>query len=68
MPTHSISTKTVFRWFCCPSGLITVKVWLDRTGYVPGDTILLNADVENESQTALLGSTVSFIEVLCLIF
>nr|CAH0099588.1 unnamed protein product [Daphnia galeata] len=62
MPTQSIKTKPVFRWFCCRSGLITVKVYLHRTGYVAGETILLHADVDNQSQTTLLGSTVSLIE------
>ena len=46
------------------SGLITVKVYLHRTGYVAGETILLHADVDNQSQTTLLGSTVSLIEVI----
>jgi hypothetical protein len=63
MPTQSIKTKPVFRWFCCRSGLITVKVYLHRTGYVADETILLHADVDNQSQTTLLGSTVSLIEV-----
>jgi hypothetical protein len=63
MPTQSIKAKPVFRWLCCRSGLITVKVYLHRTGYVAGETILLHADVDNQSQTTLLGSTVSLIEV-----
>ncbi|EFX73485.1 hypothetical protein DAPPUDRAFT_325266 [Daphnia pulex] len=62
MPTQSIKAKPVFRWLCCRSGLITVKVYLHRTGYVAGETILLHADVDNQSQTTLLGSTVSLIE------
>lgn len=67
MPTQSIKTKPVFRWLCCRSGLITVKVYLHRMGYVAGETILLHADVDNQSQTTLLGSTVSLIEVFDLI-
>lgn len=63
MPTESIKTKTVFRWGCCRSGDLTVKIWLERAGYVPGETILLYADLDNQSHSTVLGSSVSFIEV-----
>lgn len=62
LPTQSIKSKPVFRWFCCRSGLITVTLYLDRTGYVAGETILLHADVDNQSMTTLLGATVFLIE------
>ncbi|KAK4028277.1 hypothetical protein OUZ56_017557 [Daphnia magna] len=62
LPTQSIKTKPVFPWFCCRSGLITVTLYLDRTGYVAGETILLHADVDNQSMTTLLGATVFLIE------
>lgn len=63
MPSQAIKSKVVYRWGCFRSGYITVKVWVDQTGYVPGETILFRVYLENESQTAILGSTVSFIEV-----
>ena len=48
---------------CCQSGPITAKVWLDRVGYVPGEKILFNAEVENLSRKKMRGTRVQIVEV-----
>lgn len=48
--------------FCCQSGPITAKVWLDRVGYVPGESIPFNAEVENLSRKKMRGSSVQLVE------
>jgi hypothetical protein len=40
-----------------------VNVWLDRTGYVPGDKIEFNAMIENKSGKYVPGTTVQLIQV-----
>lgn len=48
---------------CCKSNPITAKFWLDRCGYVPGESIIFNAEVENLSRKAMRGTKVQIIEV-----
>ncbi len=46
------------------SGLITAKYWIEQSGYVPGQTLHFNGDVENRSGKVMNGSRVRFIEVI----
>ena len=62
MPTSSTATKTLGCW-CCKSGPITAKAWLSQTGHVPGQTLYLNAEVENCSGKKMRGSRVQLVEV-----
>jgi hypothetical protein len=48
---------------CCKSNPITAKFWLDRCGYVPGEKIIFNAEVENLTRKTMRGSKVQIIEV-----
>jgi hypothetical protein len=47
------------------SGLkrIMADVWLDRTGYVPGEKIQFNANIDNYSGKSVRGTTVQLIQV-----
>ena len=49
--------------FCCQSNPITAKFWMERVGYVPGEKIYFNAEVENLSRKSMHGSKVEIIEV-----
>ena len=37
-------------------------VWLDRSGYVPGEKIHFNANIDNYSGKSVRGTTVQFIQ------
>ena len=50
--------------FCCQSNPITPRFWLDRMGYVPGEKIYFNAEVENLSRKTMHGSKFQLIEVI----
>jgi hypothetical protein len=50
--------------FCCRSNPITARFWLDRMGYVPGEKIYFNAEVENLSRKTMHGSKFQLIEVI----
>ena len=45
-------------------GSINVRIRLDRGGYVPGEIMILHVEVDNQSRTRLISSTVSLIEVI----
>jgi len=49
---------------CCTSGPITATVRLDRSGYVPGETIYLQATVDNESDRAMNTTSVEIIQTI----
>ncbi|KAI6217380.1 Arrestin domain-containing protein 2 [Aphelenchoides fujianensis] len=47
--------------FCCRrAGVINVQVSLPRTGYTPGETILVNGVINNQSQRPIKGSALHF--------
>ena len=62
LPIREEKTKKVCCW-CCSSGSITGRVWIDRAGYVPGETIYFNAEVDNASGKVMDGSKVQLVEV-----
>ena len=45
---ENTGTKTIC-CFCCESQPISATVRTDRKGYVPGDTIVFNAEINNMS-------------------
>ncbi|XP_046637990.1 arrestin domain-containing protein 17-like [Daphnia pulicaria] len=45
-----------------PRSGIMADVWLDRTGYVPGEKIKFNAMIDNKSGKYVPGTTVQFIQ------
>lgn len=46
---------------CCKTGPISAMFRIDRTGYVPGDAILLNAEIKNDSNRTMNSSKVRLI-------
>ena len=62
MPVQASDYKTL-GLFCCQSNPITASFSLDRMGYVPGETIYFNAEVENLSRQVMHGSKFQLIEV-----
>ena len=49
---------------CCKSGPITAAIHSNRTGYVPGEIIGFNAEVENSSDRLMNGSFLNLVEVV----
>ncbi len=48
---------------CCVSGSVSAKFHLDQRGYVPGQNILINAEVHNASNTTVTRSKVILCQV-----
>jgi uncharacterized protein YfaS (alpha-2-macroglobulin family) len=46
-----------------PESRIRVDVWLDRTGYIPGEKIEFNAKIDNKSGKYVRGTTIQLIQV-----
>jgi hypothetical protein len=63
MPVEASDYKTL-GLFCCQSNPITARFSLDRMGYVPGEKIYFNAEVENLSRQVMHGSKFQLIEVV----
>jgi len=42
---------------------ITGKVWLDRVGYVPGESILVNARADNQSKSRMRDCRIRLVEI-----
>lgn len=49
---------------CCKSGPITAAIHSNRTGYVPGEMIGFNAEVDNLSNRDMSGSFLNLVEVV----
>ena len=60
-PAQVTDSKTICCW-CCASGPISARVWIDRTGYVPGQLVPFCAQVENRSGRQMLGSKVQLVQ------
>ncbi|KAJ8304579.1 hypothetical protein KUTeg_018162, partial [Tegillarca granosa] len=43
---------------CCATGPVTAVFRIDRKGYVPGETILLNAEIQNQSNRRIYNTEV----------
>ncbi|XP_060600430.1 arrestin domain-containing protein 3-like isoform X2 [Ruditapes philippinarum] len=48
---------------CCKSGPISAVFHVDRAGYVPGDTVFLNAEISNNSSRRMCASRVKLIMI-----
>lgn len=48
---------------CCVSGDVSAQFRIDRRGYVPGESIVVNASVQNNSNTSVSGSRVAIKQV-----
>ena len=48
---------------CCKSGPLTCVLRLDRTGYVPGEDINLDAEIQNMSRKDITASYVTMQQV-----
>ncbi|XP_069137033.1 arrestin domain-containing protein 3-like isoform X2 [Argopecten irradians] len=46
---------------CCKIGPVTCKMWLDRQGYVPGESIYINAEVTNNGTSLIHKISVSLV-------
>ena len=62
-PGHSTDHKSLC-CLCCQSGPITAAIHSNRTGYVPGEIIGFNAEVENSSDRLMNGSFLNLVEVV----
>ena len=51
---------------CCESGPITAVLRIDRTGYVPGEVITCNAEINDGSGHGTASSKVKFKMVGCI--
>jgi len=52
-PAVARETKFICCW-CCKTGPITAEVQLNKTGFVAGETVFVNVNVENLSNTDLV--------------
>lgn len=62
VPIQASGFKTL-RILGFTSNPITAKFWLDRAGYVPGEKMKFNAEVENLTRKRMRGSKIQIIEV-----
>ena len=63
MSASLTDSKTLGFW-CCKSGPITAKTWINQVGFAPGQTLYFNAQVENTSRKQMRASRVQLVEVL----
>uniref|UniRef100_A0A0P6EZD4 Arrestin domain-containing protein n=1 Tax=Daphnia magna TaxID=35525 RepID=A0A0P6EZD4_9CRUS len=61
VPIQASGFKTL-RILGFTSNPITAKFWLDRAGYVPGEKMKFNAEVENLTRKRMRGSKIQIIE------
>lgn len=47
---------------CCVSGNVSMQAKLDKSGYCPGEHILIQAEVENDSSRDLVGMKASLVQ------
>ncbi|XP_072051575.1 uncharacterized protein [Amphiura filiformis] len=67
-PSKSEDEKTV-GCLCCAIGPIKASAQTDKSGYVPGENILVNGMVENNSNREILKITVKLVQVVhCLAY
>jgi len=60
---HTRDYKTLC-CFCCKSGPISAVITTNRTGYVPGELIGFNAEVDNQANREMTGSFLNLVEVV----
>ena len=47
---------------CCKSGPISATMSLNRSGFVPGEKLTINAEVDNKSHKTLSGSEIQLLQ------
>jgi len=52
-----------FGCFCCKSGPLSAMVHLNKTGFVPGEPIMVSAEIDNKSNRQISGSNAKIIQV-----
>ncbi|XP_046337176.2 arrestin domain-containing protein 2-like isoform X1 [Haliotis rufescens] len=57
IPAQCAKSKTLCCW-CCASGPISANFSIDRQGYVPGEAIILKAEIDNQSNRRIKSSSV----------
>ena len=62
LPVVKKKSKTL-GCFCCVTGPIHAQAKIRKSGYVPGETLLLDADTENQSGVSMRGSKAQFVQV-----
>lgn len=62
MPVSVTASKNLFDR-TGQNGPFTVKAWLNKSGYVPGEILYLNGEVENFSGKTMMGTAVQLIQV-----
>ncbi|XP_046556419.1 arrestin domain-containing protein 3-like [Haliotis rubra] len=55
IPAQGANSKTLCCW-CCASGPISANFIIDRQGYVPGEAIILKAEIDNQSNRRIKSS------------
>ena len=53
-----------FGFFCCKSGPLSAVVHLNKTGFVPGESIMVSAEIDNTSDRQIKGSSAKIIQRL----
>lgn len=59
-PGENSKHKTL--WCFCPSGPISAVIHTNRTGFVPGEMIVFNAEIDNQSNRQINGSKLRLVE------
>ncbi|XP_067665145.1 arrestin domain-containing protein 3-like [Haliotis asinina] len=59
IPAQGANSKTLC-CLCCASGPISAIFTIDRQGYVPGEAIVLKAEIDNQSNRRIKSSSVKF--------
>jgi len=60
-PGHESNSKT-FCCLCCTSGPLTSSIVTDKTGFVPGEYIVVSAMIENQSRKDMKTTEVKLVE------
>lgn len=55
--------STTFGCLCCETGPLTAAINLTKSGFVPGEQVLFQAQVDNQTTKKLNGIRVELIEV-----
>ncbi len=50
-------------FWCFTQGDVTAKLRIDRSGYIPGDNIVVHAEIRNNSKASVKGSRVALRQV-----
>ena len=62
LPTFSTGSKSIC-CLCCMSGPVTATLHTNKTGFVPGEQIILKAEIENLSNLNMRGSYLKLVQI-----